>query len=154
MNINLTKDLRNNLQLIIQNTFLYSYYYSHIIYICQRFKIQNYLSLLTYYIDRVTYDAKPNRFYFILYMIYIDQGLTLLQSIKNCFNISLIYSRQCILRTFINQCQEKPEKLKFYCRRCIRNELAIGIHCKLDELYLNNHLKNYILIDELNCCNK
>ena len=145
MNINLTNDL----QIILQNTFVYSYYYSHVIYLCQRFKIENCISLLTYYIERVTFDAKPNRFYLILYIIYIDQGLTLLKSINNCFNLSLIYSRQCILRNFISKCQEKPEKLKFYCRRYIRNELSIGIHCKLDDLNLNNYLKNYILIDEL-----
>ena len=121
--------------------------FSHVIYLCQRFRIRNCLTLLTHYIERVTFDAKPNRFYLLLYIIYVDQGLTLLQSINN---ISLNYSRQCALRSFINKCQEKPEKLKFYCRRYIRNELSVGIHCKLDELQLNNHLKKDILISELN----
>ncbi|CAF2828249.1 unnamed protein product, partial [Rotaria sp. Silwood2] len=37
-----------------------------------------------------------------------------------------------------------------YCRRYIRTELSFGIHYKLDELDLNNYLKDYILIDELN----
>lgn len=64
--------------------------------------------------------------------------------------MSLNSSRQCILRTFMIKYQKKPEKLKFYCRRSIRNELILGIHYKLDRLILNNHLKNYILINELN----
>ncbi len=150
LNINLTKEYNNNLQSIIQNTFVYSHYFSHVIYLCQRCKIRNYLTLLTHYIERVIFDAKPNRFYLLLYIIYVDQGLVLLELINDCYNISLSYSRQCALRSFINKCKNKIEKLKFYCRRYIRNELSVGIHCKLEELQLNNHLKKYILISELN----
>jgi hypothetical protein len=149
MNINLTKEIRNNLQLIIQNTFIYNHYFSHVIYLCQRLKIRNFLSLFIHYIEQVTFDAKPNRFYLLLYLIYVDQGLTYLQTIHNCFYMSLISSRQYLLQNFMNNYQKKPEKLKFYCRRYIRNELSIGIHYKLEELHLNNHLKNYILINEL-----
>ncbi|CAF3054628.1 unnamed protein product, partial [Rotaria sp. Silwood2] len=150
MNINLTKEILDNIQIIIQNIFVYSHYFSHIIYLCQRFKIENFFSLLIYYIERVTFDTKPNRFYLLLYLIYIDHGLQLLQSINNYFHKSLFYTRQCFLENFLNKCQKKPEKLKFYCRRYIRTELSFGIHYKLDELDLNNYLKDYILIDELN----
>ncbi|CAF1604889.1 unnamed protein product [Rotaria sp. Silwood1] len=150
LNINITNKILNNIQIIIQNTFIYSYYFSHIIYLCQRFKIENFLSLLIYYIEHITYDNKPNRFYLLLYIIYIDNGLKLFQLINNYFNKSLFYTRQYILENFLNKCQEKPEKLKFYCRRYIRTVLSISIHCKLEKLDLNNYLKNYILIDELN----
>ncbi len=149
MKINLTKELINNLQLIIQNTFVYNYYFSHVIYLSQRLQIESYFSLLINYLERVTFDAKPNRFYLLLYLIYVDQGLTYLQIINNCFHMTLNTSRRCILRNLINRCQEKPEKLKFYCRRLIRNILSIGIHCKLNELDINNHLKTYILLNEL-----
>jgi len=150
LNINFTKDIKNNLQLIIQNTFVYNHYFSHVIYLCQRLKILNSLALLIYYIERVTFDAKPNRFNLLLYLIYVDQGLTYLQTINNCFYMSLSSSRQYFLENFINKYRKKIEKLKFYCRRYIRNELSIGIHCKLDQLNLNNHLKSYILITEIN----
>ncbi len=150
MNINFTKELINNLQLILQNTFVYNHYFLHLIYLCQRIKIPNYLSLLIYYIERVIYDAKPNRFSLLLYIIYVDEGLTYFKIINDCLYISLNSSRQCLLRNFMNKYEKKPEKLKFYCRRSIRHELSIGIHCKLDKLDLNNYLKNYILINEIN----
>ncbi len=149
MNINFTKEIRNNLQLILQNTFVYNHYFSHIIYLSQRLQIENYFSLLKHYLERVTFDAKPNRFYLLLYIIYVDQGLTYLQTINNCFHMILNTSRRCLLGNLINRCQEKPETLKFYCRRYIRNKLSLGIHCKLEELNINNHLKTYILLNEL-----
>lgn len=149
-NINLTKLLHSNIQIIFQNIFVYNYYYIHVIYLCQRLKIFDSFAFFLYYIERIAYDTKPNRFFLLLYLIYIDHGLIYVQTINDCFYMSLNTSRQYILRTFLNQYKKKPEKLKFYSRRLIRDKLFFGIHYKLEQLVLNNHLKNYILLTELN----
>ena len=149
LNIHLTKDLIGNLQTILQNTFVYNHSFTHVIHLSQRLIIPNYFTLLIHYLERVTFDAQPNRFSLLLYLIYVDQGLTILQTINDCFRLSLNTSRRCLLNNLIKKCRATPEKLKFYCRRTIRNVLARAIHCKLEVLDLNYHLKNYILLDEL-----
>ncbi|UJR09718.1 hypothetical protein I4U23_013947 [Adineta vaga] len=148
--IRFTKELVHTLQTILQHTFIYSHYFSHVIYLCQRFRMENCLTFLSNFIERVTLDAKPNRFHLLLYTIYVDYGLIFLQSINEYSNLSLNYSRRSILEKFISKSIEKPEQLKFYCRRSIRKSLSIGIHCKLKDFNLSNHLKDYILLSELN----
>ncbi|CAF0981438.1 unnamed protein product [Adineta ricciae] len=149
LNLHLTKQLTCTLESSIQHTFIYSHYFSHVIYLSQRFHITNYLLFFSNYLERVTVDAEPNRFCVLLYTIHVDHGLTLVQSMSEHLNVPLDYSRRCILEKLISKSLEKPEQLKFYCRRSIRKSLSMGIHCKLKGICLNKHLKDYILLREL-----
>ena len=138
-----------DLQIILQNTFIFNYHFSQVIYLSQRLLIGDCLSLFISYLDRVTCDGQPNRFSLLLYLIYVDQGLTLLENLDDCFRMSLNTSRRNLLVKYLRQSREKPEKLKFYCRRLIRQTLPLPIHCQLNAVNLHSHLKMYILLSEL-----
>lgn len=144
-----SENLLTDLQIILQNTFISNYHFSQVIYLSQRLLIGNCLSLFVSYLNRVTSDGQPNRFSLLLYLIYVDQGLTLLENLDDCFRMSLNTSRRNLLVKYLRQCREKPEKLKFYCRRLIRQTLALPIHCQLNAVNLHFHLKMYILLSEL-----
>lgn len=144
-----TSELSNSLHAIVQNTFVHSHYVSHVIYICQRLRVENHLALLSYYVDRVTFDAKPDRFSLLLHIIYADHGLTFLQTLHERCTLPLSYSRRCVLDNFIAVHRKQLEPLKFYCRRTIRHALTVAIHCRVKTLHLNAHLIDYVLLGEL-----
>ena len=144
-----TKDFLDHLQIILQNAFISNHYFSHVIYLNQRVHIVNCFSFVIAYLDRISFDSQPNRFHLLLYLIYVDQGLTVLEKLAACFHLSLNPSRRHHLVKFLEQCRGNAEYLKFYCRRTIRQRLAFGIHCHLKFVNLPAHLKAYILLDEL-----
>ena len=143
------QELIDYVQAIFQNSFVHSHYFAHLMYLGQRCFLVNPVAIISYYLEHVASDAQPNRFDLLLYLIYIDQGISSLRTIDACFRRQLNHHRQWLLRYFIDEYGEKPAELKFFCRRAIRQELLVGIHCRLDRLPLTSHLKAYLLIDEL-----
>ena len=87
LNLHLSKQLTCTLESSIQHTFIYSHYFSHVVYLSQRFHIANYLLFFSNYLERVTVDAKPNRFCLLLYTIHVDHGLTFVQSMSEHLNV-------------------------------------------------------------------